>query len=128
MEFVLSHPGLSSSNSDEELLGEIVINDQIAVQATIVCVNIWEYFTSIEPGEESEKSVNPDVSVWDILTTVWTTPSFLKVFHQFHFGKIWKIGSTCGLNQCWAILTCGLKIDKIFKLKTVGSHIRWKPN
>jgi predicted metalloenzyme YecM len=66
----LSHPGLSSSNSDDKLLGEIVVNDQIAVQATIVCVNIWEYFTSIEPDEESEKLVNPDVSVWDILTTV----------------------------------------------------------
>jgi hypothetical protein len=70
MEFVLSHLGLSSSNSDEELLGEIVVNDQITVQATIVYVNIWEYFTSIELDEESEKSVNPDVSVWDILTTV----------------------------------------------------------
>jgi len=70
MEFVLSHPGLSSSSSDDKLLGEIVVNDQIAVQATIVCVNIWEYFTSIESDEESEKLVNPDVTVWDILTTV----------------------------------------------------------
>jgi hypothetical protein len=42
MEFILSHLGSSSSNSEVELLEEIVINDQIAVQATIACVNIWE--------------------------------------------------------------------------------------
>jgi hypothetical protein len=70
MEFILPHLGLSSSNSDEKLLEEIVINDQIAVQATIAHVNIWEYFTSIELNEESEKLVNLDVSVWDILMTM----------------------------------------------------------
>jgi hypothetical protein len=43
MEFILSHLGSNSSNSDEELLEEIVINDQIAMQGTIACVNIWEY-------------------------------------------------------------------------------------
>ncbi len=70
MEFILSHLGLNSSNSDEELLEEIVINDHIAMQVTIACVNIWEYFTSIELDEESEKLVNLDVSVWVILTTM----------------------------------------------------------
>jgi hypothetical protein len=55
MEFILSHLGLSSSNSNKELFEEIVVNDQIAMQATIVYVNIWEYFTSIELDEESEK-------------------------------------------------------------------------
>jgi hypothetical protein len=40
MEFILSHLGSSSFNSDNELLEEIVINDQIAMQATIACVNI----------------------------------------------------------------------------------------
>jgi hypothetical protein len=70
MEFILPHLGSSSSNSDEELLEEIVINDKIAVQATIACVNIWEYFISIKLNEESEKLVNLDVSVWDILTTM----------------------------------------------------------
>jgi hypothetical protein len=47
-----------------------VVNNQIAMQATIACVNIWEYFTSIELDEENEKSVNPNVSVWDILMTM----------------------------------------------------------
>jgi hypothetical protein len=70
MEFILSHLESSSSNSDEELLEEMVINDQIAMQAIIACVNIWEYFTSIELDEESENLVNLDVSVWDILTTM----------------------------------------------------------
>jgi hypothetical protein len=61
---------LSSFNSDKELFEEIVVNDEIAVQATIVCVNIWEDFTSIGLDEENEKSVNPDVSVYNILITM----------------------------------------------------------
>jgi hypothetical protein len=70
MEFILSHLGLSSSNSNKELFEEIVVNDQIVVQATIVYVNIWEYFTSIELDEKNEKSINLHISVWDILTTM----------------------------------------------------------
>jgi hypothetical protein len=38
---------------------EIAVNDKIAMQAAIACVNIWEYFTSIGLDEENEKSVNP---------------------------------------------------------------------
>jgi hypothetical protein len=52
------------------LFEEIVVNDQIVVQATIVYVNIWEYFTSIELDEKNEKSINLHISVWDILTTM----------------------------------------------------------
>jgi hypothetical protein len=44
MEFILTHLDLSSFNSDKELLEEIAVNDQIVVQVTIACVNIWEYF------------------------------------------------------------------------------------
>jgi hypothetical protein len=44
MEFILTHLDLSSFNSDKELLEEIAVNDQIVVQATIACVNIWEFF------------------------------------------------------------------------------------
>jgi hypothetical protein len=88
MEFILSHLGSSSSNSDEELLEEIVVNDQIAMQATIACVNIWEYFTSIELNEENEKLVNLDVSVWDILTTMRTTPSLFKFLIDFILGNL----------------------------------------
>jgi hypothetical protein len=43
------------------LLEKIATNDQIVMQATITCVNIWEYFTSTKLDEESEKLVNPDV-------------------------------------------------------------------
>jgi len=88
MEFILSHLGSSSSNSDEELLEEIVVNDQIAMQATIACVNIWEYFTSIELNEENEKLVKLDVSVWDILTTMRTTPSLFKFLTDFILGNL----------------------------------------
>jgi hypothetical protein len=69
------------------LLEEIAVNDQIVVQVTIACVNIWEYFTWIELDEENEKSVNPNVSVWDILTTMWTTISLFKFLTNFILGK-----------------------------------------
>jgi hypothetical protein len=68
MEFILTHLDLSSFNSDKELLEEIAVNDQIVVQVTIVYVNIWEYFTSIKLDEENEKSLNPNVCVYNILT------------------------------------------------------------
>jgi hypothetical protein len=58
MEFILTHLDLSSFNNDKELFEEIAVNDQIAMQVTIVYVNIWEYFTSIKLDEENEKSVN----------------------------------------------------------------------
>jgi hypothetical protein len=70
MEFILKHFDLSFFNNHEALLEEIAINDQITMQVIIDCINIWEYFTSIELDEENEKSVNLDVSVWDILTTM----------------------------------------------------------
>jgi hypothetical protein len=69
------------------LLEEIAVNDQIVVQVTIACVNIWEYFAWIELDEENEKSVNPNVSVWDILTTMWTTISLFKFLTNFILGK-----------------------------------------
>jgi hypothetical protein len=91
MEFILTHLDSNSSNSNEELLEEIVANDQIAVQATIACVNIWEYFTSRELNEESEKSVNPNVRVHDILMTMQTTPSLFKFLTNFTLGKFEKL-------------------------------------
>jgi hypothetical protein len=50
MEFILTHLDLNSFNSDKELFEEIAVNDQIAMQVTIVYVNIWEYFTSNKVG------------------------------------------------------------------------------
>ncbi len=87
MEFILTHLDLSSFNSDKELLEEIVVNNKIEVQATIVYVNIWEYFTSIMLDEENEKLVNPNVSVWNILTIMWTTTSLFKFLTNFILGK-----------------------------------------
>ncbi len=91
MEFILTHLDLSSFNSNKELLEEIAVNDQITMQATIACVNIWEYFTSIELDEESEKSFNLYVNVWDILTIMWTTPSLFKFLSNFILGKFEKL-------------------------------------
>jgi hypothetical protein len=70
IEFILTHLDSSSSNSNEELLEKIATNDQIAMQATIACVNMREYFTSTKLNEESGKLVNPDVHVYDILMTM----------------------------------------------------------
>ncbi len=99
MEFILTHFDLSSFNSDEELLEEIVINNQIIVQVTIDCVDIWEYFTSIELDEENEKSINLDVSVWDILTTMRTTPSLFKFLSYFIWGKFEKLAQLVVLTN-----------------------------
>jgi hypothetical protein len=66
------------------LLKEIVVDDRIVVQAAIACVNIWEYFTLAKLDEESGQSINPDVGVWDILTTMWATPSLFKSFNNFN--------------------------------------------
>jgi hypothetical protein len=99
MEFILTRFDLSSFNSDEELLGEIAVNDQITVQVTIDWVNIWEYFTSIELDEENEKSVNLDLSVWDILTAMRTTPSLFKFLSNFILGKFEKLAQLVVLTN-----------------------------
>ncbi len=99
MEFILTHLDLSSFNSDKELLEEIAIKDQIAMKTTITCVNIWEYFTSIELDEVNEKLINPDVSVWDILTTMWTTRSLFKFLTNFISGKFEKLGQLVVLTS-----------------------------
>jgi len=91
IEFILTHLDSSSSNSNEELLEKIATNDQIAMQATIACVNMWEYFTSTKLNEESGKLVNPNVCVYDILMTMQTTPSLFKFFTNFTLGKFEKL-------------------------------------
>jgi hypothetical protein len=99
MEFILTHFDLSSFNSDEELLEEIAVNDQITVQVTIDWVNIWEYFTSIELDEENEKLVNLDLIVWDILTTMQTTQSLFKFLSNFILGKFEKLAQLVVLTN-----------------------------
>ncbi len=87
MEFILSHLDLSSFSSNEKLLEEIVVDDHIAVQATITCVNTWEYFISTKLDEESGQSINLDVDVRDILATMQATPSLFKSLTNFTLGK-----------------------------------------
>jgi hypothetical protein len=87
IEFILTHLDSSSSNSNEELLEKIAANNQIAMQATIACVNMWEYFTSTKLNEESGKLVTPDVRVYDILMTMQTTPSLFEFLTNFTLGK-----------------------------------------
>jgi len=91
MEFILTHLDLSSSNNDQELLEKIVTNDQIVVQVIIAYVNIWEYFTSTQLDEESEKSVNLDIRVQDILITMRTITSLFKIFTNFTLGQFEKL-------------------------------------
>jgi hypothetical protein len=61
-EFILPHFDSNFSNGDKELFKEIAINDQIAMQMAITCVNTWEYFTLVELNEKNEQSINHDVS------------------------------------------------------------------
>jgi hypothetical protein len=46
VEFVVLSFDSISSSSDKELLDDIDVEHQIVVQATIACVNAWEFFTS----------------------------------------------------------------------------------
>jgi len=51
-------------------LKEIAANDQITIQATIACLNTWEYFTLAKLDEENGQLVNLKVGVQYILTTM----------------------------------------------------------
>jgi hypothetical protein len=63
MEFVTPSLESSSSNSDEELLDEIDAGHQIALQATISCVNTWEFFTPIELEEDGGQSMDSNIGM-----------------------------------------------------------------
>jgi hypothetical protein len=58
MEFVTPSLDSSFSNSDEELLDEIDVKHQIALQATISCVNTWDFFTPTELKEDGGQYVD----------------------------------------------------------------------
>ncbi len=53
------------------------------MQATIAYIDICEYFTLIELEGKNEQSINLDVSVWDILTTMQTTLGLCKTLTNF---------------------------------------------
>jgi hypothetical protein len=73
---------LNSFSNNENFPKEIVEDDWIAMQATIMSVNIWEYFTWTKLKEENEQSINPNVSVQDVLVTMHV--SFGITFVHFH--------------------------------------------
>jgi hypothetical protein len=70
MEFVAPNIDSSSSSSDEKLLDEIDVEHQIAVQATITCVNIWEFFTPTELEEGGGQYVDLNIGVQNVLMTM----------------------------------------------------------
>ncbi len=51
MEFIVPSLDSSSSSNDDEFLDEIDVDHQITMQATIACVNTWEFFTPMELEE-----------------------------------------------------------------------------
>ncbi len=69
MELVAPSLDSSFSSSNEELLDEIDFEHQIVVQATIACVNTWEFFTPTKL-KGGEQSMDTNIGVWDILTTM----------------------------------------------------------
>jgi hypothetical protein len=76
---------LNFSSNNEKFLEGIVEDNWIAMQATIMCVKIWEYFTWTKLGEECEQSINPNVGVQDVLMTMHVGSGITFVhFHLVH--------------------------------------------
>ncbi len=73
---------LNSYSNNEIFFEGIVEDDWIAMQVTIMCVNIWEYFTLTKLEEENELSINPNVGVQDVLGTMHV--GFGITFVYFH--------------------------------------------
>jgi len=72
----------NSSSSNENFLEGIVEDDWITMQTTIMCVNIWEYFTWTKLEEENEQSIIPNVGLQDVLVTMHV--GFGITFAHFH--------------------------------------------
>jgi hypothetical protein len=83
MEFVAPSLDSSSSNNDEELLDDIDVEHQIMVQATIACVNTWEFFTPMQLEEGCAQSVDLNIGVQNVLMTMQAMPSFFKSLTNF---------------------------------------------
>jgi len=84
MEFVVSSFDTNSSSNNKELLDEIDAKHQIALQATIACVNAWELFTPMELEEGGGQSVDLNIGVRDILTTMQVTLGLFKSLANFN--------------------------------------------
>ncbi len=84
MEFIAPNFDSSSASSDEELLDKVDAKHQIAMQATIACVNAWEFFTPTELEEGGGQFVDPSIGVWDVLTTMQASLGLFKSLANFN--------------------------------------------
>jgi hypothetical protein len=84
MEFVVPSLDSSFSTNSEELLDEINVKHQIAVQATIACVNTWEFFTptKLEGGGQSMDINNKCVRCFNNHAS---HAKFVQILDQFQF-------------------------------------------
>jgi hypothetical protein len=87
MEFVAHSLDSSSSHNDEEPFDEIDAEHQIAVQATIACVNIWEHFTPTKLEEGGKQYVDLNIGVRNILMTMRAMPGLFKSLTNFSLIK-----------------------------------------
>jgi hypothetical protein len=88
MEFVVSSFDTNSSSNNKELLDEIDAKHQIAKQAVIACVNNWEFFTPTKLEEGGGQSMDPNIGVRDILTTMLAMSSLFKSLTNFNLTKL----------------------------------------
>jgi hypothetical protein len=74
--------------------------------------------------EESEKLINPDVSVWDILTAMWTTPSLFKFLTNFILGKFEKSAQLLVLTNVGRFSQVAWKLARFssWKLQVLKSY------
>jgi len=68
--------------SFEEFKGMILMLN-IMVQATIACVNTWEFFTPMELEEGGGQFVDLNIDVQNVLTTMLAMPSLFKSLTNF---------------------------------------------
>lgn len=72
-----------SSPNKEKLLDEIEAKDWIPIQVAIAYINTWEYFAPMELEEKGKQLIKPNISVQDIMVTMWTMVSLFKTFINF---------------------------------------------
>jgi hypothetical protein len=88
MEFVAPSLDSNSSSSNKELLDEINVEHQIAVQAIITYVNTWEFFTPMELEEGGGQFVDPNIGMQHVLSTMRTMLGLFKSLTNFSLTEI----------------------------------------
>jgi len=72
-----------STSSDEEILEDMDEEDMVIFHCIVVPCNSHELFTSCEIEEGVRQSVNPMVSVQDVLSKMRATPNLLTTLTNF---------------------------------------------